>query len=76
MARGAGGVQLNGVQGVMGMEIENGLFQKAKDSTEHPSEPLSLGCTWRWGLTPRMRQGQPRASPGQVKGTVDDLTPP
>lgn len=57
MARGAGGVQLNGVQGVMGMEIENGLFQKAKDSTEHPSEPPQLGVHLEMGIDPQDEAG-------------------
>lgn len=63
MARGAGGVQLNRVQGVMGMEMENGLGlakPRTPQSTEHPNEPPQLGGHPEMGLPP----GRGRDTPG------------
>lgn len=71
MDRGAGGVQLDTVWGVMGMEIgkKKLIFLKIKDSTE----PSQLGVHLEMGLD------HPKASPPCVhpaQGAVDDPTPP
>lgn len=66
MARGAGGVQLNRVQGVMGMEMENGLGlakPRTPQSTEHPSEPPQLGGHPEMGLDPQEEAGTPQGIP-------------
>lgn len=60
MARGAGGVQLNGVQGVMGVEIENGLFQKPRTPQSTPVRPPYLGVHLEMGIDPREEAETPQ----------------